>query len=70
MLMGADLSGLLWARLGFALVVIALLAKLPWLKRAQLPAWMFASRAVAGSALRSEGWSDVSPPMSRALAGR
>nr|WP_298248743.1 hypothetical protein [uncultured Halomonas sp.] len=31
MLMGADLSGLLWARLGFALVVIALLARLPWL---------------------------------------
>ncbi|NWN81781.1 MAG: hypothetical protein HLX48_02135 [Halomonas sp.] len=31
MLMGADLSGLLWARLGFALVMIALLARLPWL---------------------------------------
>lgn len=31
MLVGADLSGLLWARLGFALVVIALLARLPWL---------------------------------------
>lgn len=31
MLMGADLSGLLWARLSFALVVIALLARLPWL---------------------------------------
>ncbi|MGR4069277.1 nucleoside recognition domain-containing protein [Billgrantia sp. C5P2] len=46
MLMGADLSGLLWARLGFALVVIAMLARLPWLKRAQLPAWMFAQRSV------------------------
>ncbi|UYG04926.1 hypothetical protein OCT51_06070 [Halomonas sp. LR3S48] len=46
MLMGADLSGLLWARLGFALVVIAMLARLPWLKRAQLPAWMFAQRMV------------------------
>ncbi|WP_240936083.1 nucleoside recognition domain-containing protein [Billgrantia bachuensis] len=46
MLMGADLSGLLWARLGFALVVIALLARLPWLRRAQLPAWMFAQRTV------------------------
>lgn len=46
MLMGADLSGLLWARLGFALVLIALLARLPWLKRAQLPAWIFAARVV------------------------
>lgn len=46
MLMGADLSGLLWARLGFALVVIALLARLPWLRRAQLPAWIFAARVV------------------------
>ncbi|KAA0009983.1 hypothetical protein F0A17_19040 [Billgrantia pellis] len=46
LLLGADLSGLLWARLGFALVVIALLARLPWLQRAQLPAWMFAARAL------------------------
>ncbi|WP_276208798.1 nucleoside recognition domain-containing protein [Halomonas faecis] len=55
LLMGADLSGLLWARLGFALAVIALLARLPWLRRAQMPAWMFASRAVTGSHSRSEG---------------
>ncbi|WP_229359186.1 nucleoside recognition domain-containing protein [Halomonas salipaludis] len=47
MLMGADLSGLLWARLGFALVTIALLARLPWLSRARLPTWIFAARAVA-----------------------
>ena len=46
MLMGADLSGLLWARLAFALVVIALLARLPWLKRAQMPAWLFAQRSL------------------------
>ncbi|WP_232090598.1 nucleoside recognition domain-containing protein [Billgrantia diversa] len=55
MLMGADLSGLLWARLGFALVVIALLARLPWLKRAEMPPWMFSSRAVAGRESHSEG---------------
>ncbi|MDX5433378.1 MAG: hypothetical protein LPK20_07395 [Halomonas sp.] len=55
MLMGADLSGLLWARLAFALVVIALLARLPWLSRAELPSWMFSSRAVAGGESRSEG---------------
>ena len=46
MLIGADLSGLLWARLAFALVVIALLARLPWLKRAQMPAWLFAQRSL------------------------
>ena len=46
MLMGADLSGLLWARLAFALAIIALLARLPWLSRAPLPPWVFASRAV------------------------
>jgi hypothetical protein len=46
MLIGADLSGLLWARLVFALAIIALLARLPWLKRAQLPALMFAARAM------------------------
>lgn len=55
MLMGADLSGLLWARLGFALVIIALLARLPWLKRAQLPAWMFVERMVPKSTPRPEG---------------
>jgi len=32
-LLGADLSGILWARLGFALVVIAVLARLPVLDR-------------------------------------
>ncbi|MCB1939494.1 MAG: hypothetical protein KDE64_09880, partial [Rhodocyclaceae bacterium] len=32
-LMGADLSGILWARLVFALVVIALLARVPALDR-------------------------------------
>lgn len=37
MLLGADLSGILWARLTFALVIIALIARLPWLDRAQLP---------------------------------
>ncbi|WP_234283566.1 MULTISPECIES: nucleoside recognition domain-containing protein [Halomonadaceae] len=47
MLMGADLSGLLWARLGFALAFIALLARLPWLKHAQLPGWIFAERALS-----------------------
>ncbi|MBD3896908.1 hypothetical protein IEI94_13710 [Halomonas sp. ML-15] len=44
MLLGADLSGILWARLAFALVVIALLARLPWLRHAQLPTWMFVER--------------------------
>lgn len=47
MLLGADLSGILWARLGFALLVIALLARLPWLTRPGLPAWMFVGRAAA-----------------------
>ncbi|MFQ3789283.1 nucleoside recognition domain-containing protein [Halomonas sp. A29] len=46
MLMGADLSGLLWARLGFALVVIAILARLPWLKRAQMPAWIYIEKTM------------------------
>ncbi|MDF0751090.1 nucleoside recognition domain-containing protein [Marinobacter sp. 71-i] len=41
MLLGADLSGILWARLTFALVVIALMARFPWLERAQLPSWIF-----------------------------
>ncbi len=41
MLLGADLSGILWARLTFALVIIALIARLPWLDRAQLPSWIF-----------------------------
>lgn len=35
LLLGADLSGILWARLGFALLVIALLARLPWLPGAK-----------------------------------
>ncbi|EPC02344.1 membrane protein [Litchfieldella anticariensis FP35 = DSM 16096] len=52
MLLGADLSGILWARLGFALVVIALLARLPWLNRARLPAWMFAKRTLPETAPR------------------
>ncbi|MDC8802295.1 hypothetical protein PRZ61_02360 [Halomonas pacifica] len=52
MLMGADLSGLLWARLGFALLVIALLARLPWLKRAPLPAWVFVERSLPEAASR------------------
>lgn len=40
LLLGADLSGILWARLGFAVVVIALLARLPPLQRrlAEAPA--------------------------------
>lgn len=33
LLLGADLSGILWARLGFALVVVAVLARLPQLNR-------------------------------------
>ena len=41
MLLGADLSGILWARLIFALMMIALIARLPWLDRAQLPSWIF-----------------------------
>ncbi|MGQ4878963.1 nucleoside recognition domain-containing protein [Billgrantia sp. LNSP4103-1] len=49
LLIGADLSGLLWARLGFALALIALLARLPWLKQAQLPVWLFATSAVPQS---------------------
>lgn len=55
MLMGADLSGLLWARLAFALLIIAVLARLPWLSRAELPAWMFVSRAVEGREASREG---------------
>ncbi|MDX1553718.1 MAG: hypothetical protein R3198_13915 [Marinobacter sp.] len=45
MLLGADLSGILWARLAFALMVIALMAKLPWLERAKLPSWIFRERS-------------------------
>nr|WP_228574764.1 nucleoside recognition domain-containing protein [Halomonas sp.] len=45
MLMGADLSGLLWARFVFALVIIAVLARLPWLKRASMPAWLYVESA-------------------------
>lgn len=33
LLFGADLSGILWARVAFALVVIAILARIPWLDR-------------------------------------
>lgn len=33
LLIGADLSGILWARLAFALLVIAILARLPWISR-------------------------------------
>ncbi|SBS30570.1 hypothetical protein MAQ5080_01712 [Marinomonas aquimarina] len=33
LLLGADLSGVLWARLGFALIVIAVLARLPFVTK-------------------------------------
>jgi hypothetical protein len=33
LLLGADLSGILWARLAFAVVIVAILARLPWINR-------------------------------------
>ncbi|WKE66394.1 hypothetical protein PVT67_03845 [Gallaecimonas kandeliae] len=38
LLVGADLSGILWARLAFAVLVVSLLARLPWPGRRRVPA--------------------------------